>query len=323
MFKLKYDIEKGYFMKSALVGYTGFVGSNLASSHSFDALYNSKNIDDAKGTNPDLLIFSGIPAAKYLANVNAKADLEICENAARTIEGINAKKLVLISTVDVYDNPNSTNEDTKPNLENTEAYGRNRAVLEKLVHEYNENALIVRLPGLFGINLKKNFLYDFLTLTPAMLKPEKFEEIAQKSDIVKNAYELAENGFYCLTQKAKTTDKQKLKTFFETNDFNSLAFTDSRAVYQFYYLKNLYNDIMKALENDIKILNLATEPISTKEIYKKLTNGKIFTNEIAQTPVSYDMRSKYSELYKGENGYLYSAEKMLDEIVDFAQNFEV
>ena len=28
-----------------LVGYTGFVGSNLVASHSFDGYYNSKNIE--------------------------------------------------------------------------------------------------------------------------------------------------------------------------------------------------------------------------------------------------------------------------------------
>ena len=34
----------------ALVGYTGFVGSNLYASASFEAVYNSKNVTDAYGT---------------------------------------------------------------------------------------------------------------------------------------------------------------------------------------------------------------------------------------------------------------------------------
>lgn len=37
----------------ALVGYTGFVGSNIYAAGTFDAIYNSKNIADAFGTNPD------------------------------------------------------------------------------------------------------------------------------------------------------------------------------------------------------------------------------------------------------------------------------
>lgn len=45
----------------SLVGYTGFVGSNLAESHSFDGLYHSKNIEQAYGTKPELLVYAGVP----------------------------------------------------------------------------------------------------------------------------------------------------------------------------------------------------------------------------------------------------------------------
>ena len=38
---------------NALVGYTGFVGSNLYENGSFDSVFNSKNISDAFGTNPE------------------------------------------------------------------------------------------------------------------------------------------------------------------------------------------------------------------------------------------------------------------------------
>lgn len=54
-------------MKS-LVGFTGFVGSNLAMSTDFDGLYNSANIEEAYGTNPDLLVYAGVPAQKFIAN---------------------------------------------------------------------------------------------------------------------------------------------------------------------------------------------------------------------------------------------------------------
>ena len=35
-------------MKKALIGYTGFVGSNLQTQIKFDDFYNSKNIQDIK-----------------------------------------------------------------------------------------------------------------------------------------------------------------------------------------------------------------------------------------------------------------------------------
>ena len=74
------------------------------------------------------------------------------------------------------------------------AYGRNRLQLERWVREDYPNALIVRLPALYGIGLKKNFLFDLHTITPAMLKPEKYTELAQKSPLVRDGYTLADNG---------------------------------------------------------------------------------------------------------------------------------
>ena len=55
-------------MKTAIVGYTGFVGSNICVTTKFDAYYNSKNIEEAFGTNPDLLVYSGVRAEMFLAN---------------------------------------------------------------------------------------------------------------------------------------------------------------------------------------------------------------------------------------------------------------
>ena len=51
-------------MKTALVGYSGFVGSNIASYCQFDGLYDSSNVEQSYGTNPDLLVYSGVPAQK-------------------------------------------------------------------------------------------------------------------------------------------------------------------------------------------------------------------------------------------------------------------
>ena len=60
----------------ALVGYTGFVGSNINAKGDFDALYNSKNIEEAFGTSPDLLVYAGLRAEKYLANNFPEEDMK-------------------------------------------------------------------------------------------------------------------------------------------------------------------------------------------------------------------------------------------------------
>ena len=120
-------------MTSSLVGYTGFVGSNLAASHEFDDLYNSKNIQKAYGTNPDLLIYSGLRAEKFLANKFPEQDLASVKEAFSNIQKINPETVVLISTVDVYQNPVGVTEDSPIRTGNLAAYGLHRYMLERWI----------------------------------------------------------------------------------------------------------------------------------------------------------------------------------------------
>ena len=61
---------------NAIVGYTGFVGSNLYTPERFGAAWNSRNIAEAYGTEPDLLVYAGVRAEKFLANRDPEKDLE-------------------------------------------------------------------------------------------------------------------------------------------------------------------------------------------------------------------------------------------------------
>ena len=173
-------------MVTALVGYTGFVGSNIYDAGEFDAVYNSKNIEEAFGTNPDLLIYAGLRAEKYLANNAPEKDMELIVQAEENITKIKPKKLVLISTIDVFKVPKDVDEKSVIDTENLHAYGYNRYQLELWVREQYPDALIIRLPGLFGKNIKKNFIYDFVNVVPFMLKEAKFKELAAKDSELKN-----------------------------------------------------------------------------------------------------------------------------------------
>ena len=161
----------------AIVGYTGFVGSNIVASHSFEGCYNSKNISAAYGTKPDLLVYSGVPAEMFLANQNPEADRELMNKAIENIKKIQPKKLVLISTIAVYQNPDRVDEDYEIDESTLTAYGANRLYLERWVEANINDYLIVRLPGLFGKNIKKNFIYDYIYYIPAMLNQEKYAEL--------------------------------------------------------------------------------------------------------------------------------------------------
>ena len=164
---------------NAIVGYTGFVGSNLYSPERFQAAYHSKNIEAASGTKPDLLVYSGVRAEKYLANNEPEKDLRNIEQARMNIESINPRRLILISTIDVFKTPVGVDEKTEIDLEGLQPYGYHRYLLEQWVREHYPDALIVRLPGLFGKNLKKNFIYDFINRIPSMLKAEKYDELVR------------------------------------------------------------------------------------------------------------------------------------------------
>ncbi|MBQ7284184.1 MAG: NAD(P)-dependent oxidoreductase, partial [Oscillospiraceae bacterium] len=96
----------------SIVGYSGFVGSNLCASFDFDGKYDINNIKDAFGTNPDVLFYSGVPAQKFIANKFPQQDFETVQEALDNMKKINPKKVVLISSVDVYKAPNGKDEDS-------------------------------------------------------------------------------------------------------------------------------------------------------------------------------------------------------------------
>ncbi len=305
-------------MKS-LVGYTGFVGSNLDAATNFEGRYNSKNFSDAFGSKPELLIYSGVPAAKYLANSAPEKDLEIILQAEENIKKISPKRLVLISTIDVFKNPVEVDEDSTIDMENLQAYGKNRRLLELWTQENFSDALIVRLPGLFGKNIKKNFIYDFIHKIPFRLTEKLFNELSAKETALKNFYVLQDNGFYQCKNLVGDEEKN-LQEIFEQLNFSALNFTDSRSVYQFYPLSRLWSDIEIALKNDLKILHLATEPIQVGELYKYLTE-KIFVNELPSQPANYDFRTKFANLFGGEKNYLLNKISVMKSVADFVKNF--
>lgn len=301
---------------NALVGYTGFVGSNIYAKGVFDAVYRSANIKDAYGTEPDLLVYAGLRAEKYLANHAPEKDMEQILKAEENIGKINPKKLVLISTIDVFKKPKGVDEMSPVEMKDLHAYGYNRYQLELWVREKYPDALIIRLPGLFGMNLKKNFIYDLINVIPFMLKSEKFEELAERDVEIKKYYRLQDNGFY----KVEVSDenREELKGRFEELGFSALHFTDSRSRYQFYNLGRLWRDIQTALDTGITLWHPATEPVSAGEIYEYVT-GKKFVNKLDGTPADYDYRTIYAKLFGGENQYISPKECVLEEIKEFVK----
>lgn len=150
--------------RRALIGHTGFVGSNLKSQRSFEGLYNSKNFQELTGTEWDEVICAGVSAVKWKANKEPALDREKIAALESVLSQVRAKRFVLISTIDVYPSRfQQVDEDFDPRSHENHAYGSHRLAFEDFIAEtFGEAAYIVRLPGLFGQGLKKNVIYDLL-----------------------------------------------------------------------------------------------------------------------------------------------------------------
>ena len=147
---------------SALIGYSGFVGGNLAGHYPFDDSYNSKNIQGIRGKSYDLLVCCGVSAVKWKANRFPAEDRAAVEGLLNDLQFVKAERFILISTVDVYPSPDGIDEASDPHVQSNHAYGTNRLHVEDTVRQLFSTVYVVRLPGLFGPGLKKNVIYDLM-----------------------------------------------------------------------------------------------------------------------------------------------------------------
>jgi hypothetical protein len=147
-------------LKVGIVGHSGLVGSYIKNKFPDAQKFNSQNSSEVRGQHFDLLFLSTLPAEKWLANKFPEADLEKVQSISKHLESVSSGRTLLISTVDVFENPVCVSEDDVPSASNTIGYGPNRLVFEEFVNGHFGESWTVRLPGLVGQNLKKNVLYD-------------------------------------------------------------------------------------------------------------------------------------------------------------------
>lgn len=148
-------------LTQALIGSNGFVGGALAATHDFAYQFHRGNREEMQGCEVDLAVCAAAPGTKWFANANPEVDRAVIDQLMGDLRGLRAKKVVLISTVDVFAKPLGVYEDTPVATDGLHAYGVHRHRLESMVAA-EFDAHIIRLPGLFGMGLKKNALFDLL-----------------------------------------------------------------------------------------------------------------------------------------------------------------
>jgi hypothetical protein len=148
-------------VRSALVGYTGFVGSNLAAAHAFTDRYNTSNISEIRGRSYDLLVTAAARADSHRINQHPAQDLAEIDELVDHLSTVRAGRLVLVSTVCIYPGGTSPDEYTPVSGEDLAPYGANRLHMEQVLSR-RFSTLVLRLPQLYGAGLKKGIVYDLL-----------------------------------------------------------------------------------------------------------------------------------------------------------------
>lgn len=100
---------------------------------------------------------------------------------------------------------------------------------------------------------------------------------------------------------------------------NNLHMIDSRGVFQFYPMINLWYDLQIALESRLKLVHLTAEPVSVAEIARDGFNRR-FEQELDRLPARYDFRSIHAELFGGRGVYQFSRRESIQAIRAYAQS---
>lgn len=247
-------------MKKAIIGFSGFIGSNLRDKlKNFDE-YNSENINKIRNKSYDEIYCCALDSRIWKVNSKYNEDLKNLFLILENLSYVKCKKFIHISSVEIYDGIVSNkfiDESTQPNLQEISHYGRNRYIFEKFIEIFFVNHLIIRLPVLYGNYLKKNIIYDLLNKRYKFIKP--YEQL------------------------------------------------------QFYPINFLIDDIKKIKNKEIKIINLASEPIMAWEICK-IFNHKS-KKKITKFDRIYNIKSKYFN-----KGYRLKKRELIRHLKNFYKN---
>lgn len=101
---------------------------------------------------------------------------------------------------------------------------------------------------------------------------------------------------------------------------NNLHAIESRGVFQFYPMVNLWYDICTALEAGLSLVHLTAEPVSVADVALK-GFGMSFTQELQTTPARYDMQTRHAELFGAPGSrHQYSVRDSIQAIRAYAQS---
>jgi len=251
------------------------------------------------------------------ANKFPQRDAERLKGLKQSLLRISAKRFVLVSTVAVYADFAKANDEETSDYQKELAYGRNRRDLEEFCLDQFGRCLIIRLPALFGSDLKKNFLFDILNPMPTMLTEEKMRattSIASRrvSSMLDDYYRYdPDTAFFRLDRSAlnASAERAELETAMKNMGMTALQFTNRASAFQFYSLKRLWSDIDVALDAGLTALNAGVEPLQAQRVFRALTGEEMpETNGLVHRE---NLQTKYAEIWGRTGQFLEDADAVL------------
>jgi len=310
-------------MTDAIIGRTGFGGGLLDRQHAFGARFNSATIGDIAGRSYDSVVCAAAPGSMFMANRMPEQDRAQIDALIRQLEGLRARRFVLISSIAVLEDFAGGDDETTDAFQHRLAYGRHRRLLETFCDAHFASCLTVRLPALFGPGLRKNFLFDLLNPVPSMLSEERLDALL--TDLGSSLRAVAarlylqdeQSGLFRLDRRALDTgrDRPALDAAVLEAGRSSTQFHNRLSTYQYYDMARLWRDITTASEAGLRCVHLVTEPLQSGEIHRRLLR-----REMPQTSAPLhceDMHTRHAGLWGREGPYLEDGTEVLDKLEAF------
>jgi len=100
---------------------------------------------------------------------------------------------------------------------------------------------------------------------------------------------------------------------------NNLHAIDSRGVFQFYPMVNLWYDIQTARAAGLKLVHFTAEPINVADIALQ-GFGRPFDNTLTNPAAVYDMQTRHAQVFGAAGRYQYSARETVQAVRAYAQS---
>lgn len=185
-------------MRIALIGSQGFVGSAFARFFESCGIHytgvDRSNYPLHAGAEWDLAILAAANSKKFIAEETPLAELEqSLELTSRILRDFPARRHLLLSTVDVYNDlstPETTRETTPIDLEALGNYGFHKRLSELLVLRHSPHPLVFRLAGMVGPGLRKNPVFDVCNRLPIRIHPDSRYQFLQTARVAETVWNL-------------------------------------------------------------------------------------------------------------------------------------